>query len=166
MVHKDPEELPCINDLTAPSLRSSSLGRTPTPFVSGWASLPCFHLNKLFLCVLSHLLCYVSNNKLCTCFYSFASVRNVFFTGGKSQGVWWLGVLVFIQATQVQFLGRELRSPFTPPLTAASLRSLPLSAPLEAILGLGQGSREARSLINAKGTKLRLPCLPRASHEV
>ena len=29
----------------------------------------------------------------------------------------------FIQSTQVQFLGRELRSWFKPPLTAASLRS-------------------------------------------
>ena len=56
-------------------------------------------------------------------FTVFASVRNAFFTGGKSQGVWWLGVLVFIQATQVQFLGREVRSRFTPPLTAASPRS-------------------------------------------
>ena len=28
--------------------------------------------------------------------------------------VWWLGFLVFIQATQVQFLGRELRSRFMP----------------------------------------------------
>ena len=27
---------------------------------------------------------------------------------------WWLGFLVFIQATQVQFLGRELRSLFMP----------------------------------------------------
>ena len=32
---------------------------------------------------------------------------------------------VFIQVTQVQFLGRELRSPLKPPLTAASPRSLP-----------------------------------------
>ena len=76
--------------------------------------------------VLSHLLlCYVSNNKLCTCFYCFASVRNAFFIGGKCQGVWWLGFLVFIQATQVQFLGRELRSHFTTPLTAVSLKSVP-----------------------------------------
>lgn len=38
--------------------------------------------------------------------------------------VWWLGFLIFIQATQVQFLGRKLRSRFTPPLTAALLRSV------------------------------------------
>ena len=56
-------------------------------------------------------------------FTVFASVRNAFFIGGKGQGVWWLGFLVFIQATQVQFLGRESRSCFMPPLTAASQRS-------------------------------------------
>ena len=38
--------------------------------------------------------------------------------------VWWLGFLVFIQASQVQFLDRKLRSCFMPPLTAASLRLL------------------------------------------
>ena len=56
-------------------------------------------------------------------FTVFASVRNAFFTVGESQGVWWLGFPVFIQAPKVQFLGRELRSRFTPPPTAASLRS-------------------------------------------
>ena len=65
-------------------------------------------LTKPFLCLLSHLLCCVSNNKLCTCFNSFASMRKAFFNGGKSQGklassqepllVWWLGFRVFIQA--------------------------------------------------------------------
>ena len=53
------------------------------------------------------------------------SVRNAFFTGGKSHGIWWLGFLVFIPATQVEFLGRELRSHFTPPLMAAFPRSEP-----------------------------------------
>ena len=52
-------------------------------------------------------------------------MRKAFFTGGKSQRVWWLRFLVFIQAPQVQLLGRELRSRFTPPLTAASPRSTP-----------------------------------------
>ena len=61
-------------------------------------------------------------------------MRNAFFTGGKDQGkiasslylllVWWLGFLVFIQAMQVQFLGRELQSCFIPWLTSASLRSV------------------------------------------
>ena len=122
-VNRDPEELPYMNDLTGSLWGFPSLGGTPTPFPSGCAALPCFCLNKLFLCVLSHLLCCVSNNKLCTCFYSFASVTNAFFTGGNSQRVWWLGFLVFIQAPQVQFPGREVRSRFTPPLTAATLRS-------------------------------------------
>ena len=31
-----------------------------------------------------------------------------FSLGGKSQGVWWLGFLVFIPAPQVQVPGREL----------------------------------------------------------
>ena len=38
--------------------------------------------------------------------------------------VWWLGFLVFIQATQVQVLGRELRSHLAPLLSAAPLRSM------------------------------------------
>ena len=49
----------------------SSLGMH-TPFLFGCASLLCFYLSKtncFSLC--SHLvLCYVSNNKLCTCIYS------------------------------------------------------------------------------------------------
>ena len=68
-INKEPEEPPYINDLTASLLFSFTLGGMPTPFLSQCASLPCFCLNKLFLCVLSHLLCCVSNNKLCTCFY-------------------------------------------------------------------------------------------------
>ena len=80
--------------------------------------LPIFGLGCLFFDIELHV----------TVFTVFASVRNAFFTGGKSQGVWWLGFLVFIQATQVQFLGRELRSRFTPPLTAACPRS-PLYTP-------------------------------------
>ena len=64
----------------------------------------------------------------------FASMRNEFLSGGKSQGkfasnlypllIWWLGFLVFIQGTQVQFLVRKLRSRFLRLLTAASLRSV------------------------------------------
>ena len=76
--------------------------------------LPIFGLGCLFFDIELHV----------TVFTVFASVRNAFFTGGKSQGVWWLGFLVFIQATQVQFLDRELRSRFMPTLTSASLRSL------------------------------------------
>lgn len=36
---------------------------------------------------------------------------------------WWLGFPVFTQATLVQFLHRQQRSCFRPPLTAVSLRS-------------------------------------------
>ena len=87
-VNKDLEELTYIRDLTASSLRPSSLGRTPTAFLSGCASLPCFCLNyTLFLCVLLHLLLrYVSNNKLCTCFYSFCLLEKCIFHWGKGPG--------------------------------------------------------------------------------
>ena len=67
-------------------------------------------------------------------FTASASAINAFFTGGKDPGensfylltllVWWLGFLVLIQATQVQLLGRELRSCCTPPLAATLLRSI------------------------------------------
>ena len=43
-------------------------------------------MNTLFLCMLSHMLCYVSNSELCACFTVFASLKNAFFDGGKSQG--------------------------------------------------------------------------------
>ena len=61
---------------------------------------------------------------------SFSSLRNAFFDGSKDQGILLLtskppvdsqlGFLVFIEGTQVQFLGRELRVHFKPPLTAVS----------------------------------------------
>ena len=68
--------------------------------------------------------CYaVSHNKLCTCFHSLCLFWSILaFKWGKESGsqlltsntfmIWWLGVLVFIRTTQVQFLGRELRSLF------------------------------------------------------
>lgn len=34
--------------------------------------------------------------------------------------VWWLGFLIFIQPIHIQFLGRELRSSFTPLFIAQS----------------------------------------------
>ena len=55
--NKDWEELTYINDLTTSLLHPPSVRGTPTPFLSGCASLPCFCLNKLFLFVLSNLLC-------------------------------------------------------------------------------------------------------------
>lgn len=45
-VSTDPDELTYINDLTASLPRSSLLGGLPTPFLSRYASLPCFYLNK------------------------------------------------------------------------------------------------------------------------
>lgn len=59
----------------------------------------------------------------------FVSMINASFTGDKDPGkkiassLCWSGLLVFIHVAQVQFLGRELRSYFTPLLTAASWRS-------------------------------------------
>ena len=38
--------------------------------------------------------------------------------------IWWLGLQVFIQGTQVQFLGKKLRFDFMPPNAAALLRSV------------------------------------------
>ena len=66
----------------------------------------------------------VSNNKLRTCFYSLCLLET--FNRGKNQGnsvctlwlVYWLGLPVFTQAAQVQFLSRKLRSLFKPSLTA------------------------------------------------
>ena len=85
-VNKEPEELPYINDLNA-SLLLSSLGGMPTHFLSGCASVPCLSsLNKLFLCVLSHLLCCVSNNKLCTCFCSFCLLEKCIFQWRQGPG--------------------------------------------------------------------------------
>ena len=75
-VNKGLAELSYMNYL-ATSLPCFSLGRMPTPLLSGCASLPGFGSTRSFS-VFSHLLlsC-VSNNKLCTClfvclfFYSF-----------------------------------------------------------------------------------------------
>ena len=84
-INKDPEELPYISDLTASLLLSSSLGRTPTPFLSGCASLPRFYLNNFFVfyptCrAMSLIINFVP------VFTVFASMRNAFFTGGESRG--------------------------------------------------------------------------------
>ena len=77
------EELPYINDLTACLLRSSSLTGTPKPFLSIVYLCLASILMKHF-CLLSHLLlCYVSNNKLCTCIYSFCLCDKCIFHWGQ-----------------------------------------------------------------------------------
>ena len=44
-------------------------------------------LSKLFLCVLSHIQCYVSNNKCCSCIYSFWLLETFLLSNGrKKQG--------------------------------------------------------------------------------
>ena len=60
--------------LTSDLLHRSSLERMPTHYPS---VIPvCISarilswINELFSCVLSHILCCVSNNKLCICFYT------------------------------------------------------------------------------------------------
>ena len=89
MEDKDPEELPYINDLTTSFLGSSSLGGTPTLFLSPRVCISALllsHLNKPRLSVLSHLLfCFASNNFV-PAFMVFASVINVVFTRGKNPG--------------------------------------------------------------------------------
>ena len=120
----------------------------PTPFLSTRVSaLLLSELNKLLLYAISHLLCYVS--KFTPAFTSSTSITNAFFTGGKDPGknsfypldllVWGLGFLVLIQATQVQFPGRELRSCFRPICTTALSRS----------------PGQPRSQENTKGDRLR-----------
>ena len=114
-VHKDPEGLSDLNHLF-PELLTQNAHSSPGVYFC-LASV----LNKLFLGVLSHLLCCGSNNKLVPVFTVFASLKYFHFQAGKnSQGCFasslWslviqqLGFLVFIQATQVQILDRELRS--------------------------------------------------------
>ena len=63
--------LPHINGFTASWLCSCSPGVTSTLFLSRIASLPASVSTKPFLYVLSHLSCYVSNNKPRACIYSF-----------------------------------------------------------------------------------------------
>ena len=74
-VNKDGEERPYINDFSGSFLSSFLLMGTPTLFLIMHlclASILTKQIDKLFLCVLPHLLlCCASNNKLCTCIYSF-----------------------------------------------------------------------------------------------
>ena len=159
-------------------------------------------LSRPFLCVLPLLFC-VSDNKLCTCIYSFClcDKRDFFSTGDKNPGennslasspllVWCPGFLVPIQAAaaaaakllqscptlcdpidgsppgyavpgilQVEFLGRELRSRFTPLLTAAPRSSDSPAALLGNLLEM-QNPRPHPALLIQKllFTYLALPC--------
>ena len=69
---------------TASLLGSSSLGDATT-FLFKCASLPCFYLNKPFLCMLSPTCCYAMYLiiNLVPAFTFSASVINAFFTGCK-----------------------------------------------------------------------------------
>ena len=74
---KDLEELLCVNGLTA-SFLHPSLGRPPTPFLSGCASLPCFCLTSFSLCsptccAISLMINFIPAFTVCT------SVTNAFF---------------------------------------------------------------------------------------
>ena len=75
----DLKELPWVSDLTHPSVSSSSQAGHPHPFSLGVCLCLASIWNKLFLCVPSHLLCYVSNNELCTYFYSFYLLEKFIF---------------------------------------------------------------------------------------
>ena len=85
-VNKDWEELLCVSGLTHTLLHSSSLGRMPTPFLS--RCLFALFCLKQFLCVLSHLLCCVSNNKLWTYFYLLEKCS--FSVGSRARGTLFL----------------------------------------------------------------------------
>ena len=65
---------------------SSSLSEISTPFLSWCASLPC--LTKQFFCPLSHLLCYVSKNKLRTFIYNFCLLEKCIFYQGPIYTYW------------------------------------------------------------------------------
>ena len=83
-VNKDLEGLSHISDLNTSRLCSSSL-RTPLQVCI--SALLLNWMNKLFSRVLSHTLCYVSNHKCRTCFYSFCLLETVLLTNrGKSLG--------------------------------------------------------------------------------
>ena len=89
-VNKDLGELTYINDLTAPSLRSSSLRGTPTPSLSGCASLPGFGLNRAnHFCVCApHICCCALSLTInfVPAFIVSASVITAFFTAAKEPG--------------------------------------------------------------------------------
>ena len=102
--------------------------------LSGCASLPCFCLSRAnHFCVLSPhlLLCSVSNNKLCTCLYSFCLCDKCIFHWGQrarekqfiAPSPCWSGG----QDSRLpsSLLGKGIKSRFKPLLTAASLRSGP-----------------------------------------
>lgn len=126
---KEPEGTGPTNDLSTSSLFSSSGVARSILF---WVCVSALLLMKPFLCVLSHFVVGLTpNNKPVPAFTISASVRNAFSLRQMIQEnsfqpqpllVWWLGFLVLSQATQVQFLGRELGSHFTPLLTAVLLR--------------------------------------------
>ena len=62
--------------------------REDTHTLSLWEVYFCLAsvLKSLFLCVVSHLLCCVSNNQLCTCFYSFCLLETFLLSnGGKTR---------------------------------------------------------------------------------
>ena len=80
-------EEPCfISDLNhlSGALLTQGDAHTLTPLLGVYS--PCLCL-KLFLCVLSHVWCCVSNNKLHTCFYSPCLPETFLLsTGSKNQG--------------------------------------------------------------------------------
>ena len=79
-VNKNPKELSHINDLTSSLLCSSSLPGRSHPFIS---ALLCLNYRNC-VCVLSHLLCCVFNDRLC--FYSLCHLEKCNFHGGQGPG--------------------------------------------------------------------------------
>jgi len=56
----------------------------PHPFFPGVPLCLASILTKQFLCLLSHLLCYVSKNKLCTFIYNFCFLEKYIFYWGQN----------------------------------------------------------------------------------
>ena len=118
---------------------SSSFSSTPHPHASfGCVFLLCFSLRSIDCFSVCSPTCRVSNHKLYTRFSSLGLLETVSLSvEGKNRHssafslelVQWLGFPVFIQAAQVQFLSRELRSRFKPSLTTVSLRSAEVPSP-------------------------------------
>ena len=85
-VNKDPEELPYINDLAA-SLLGLPSSRENAHTLRGMSlCLASSVLKKqtVSLCALPHMLCCVSDNKLCTCFYIFCLFETFIFQGARA----------------------------------------------------------------------------------
>ena len=82
------DKLTYINDLTASLLGLLSIRENAHTLLGVSLCLASSVLNKqtVSLCALPHKLCCVSDNKLCTCFYSFCLFEKFIFQWGQGPG--------------------------------------------------------------------------------